>query len=188
MFLNTGKTFLRGLAKDLGLWATKVTTSLGGIAISGSCSLIGMWADNGIHIQISQSCFGADHDVLYRTVQHSRDYTGGHNRWLTRRDLAHYYNWIRSKEHRQRREEQDREDFEVIRAAYQFRGYKKGARSIYMRLLHQEPPVRMNIKKIRRLMEKFGLICPVRRENPYRRMMRAMRTSHIAENLLNPTS
>ena len=96
-----------------------------------------------------------------------------------------YYNWIRSEEHRQHREEQDRKDFEVIRAAYQFRGYKKGARSIYMRLLHQEPPVRMNIKKIRRLMEKFGLICPVRRENPYRRMMKAMRTSHIAENLLN---
>lgn len=39
-------------------------------------------------IQISQSCFGADHDVFYRTVQHSRDYTGGQNRWLTRRDLA----------------------------------------------------------------------------------------------------
>ena len=40
-----------------------------------------------------------------------------------------YYNWIRSEEHRQRREEQDRKDFEVIRAAYQFRGYKKGART-----------------------------------------------------------
>ena len=96
-----------------------------------------------------------------------------------------YYNWLRSEEHRQRRKEQDRKDFEVIPAAYQFRGYKKGARSIYMRLLHQEPPVKMNIKKIRRLMEKFGLFCPVRRENPYRRMMKAMRTSHIAENLLN---
>lgn len=88
VFLNTGKAFLRALAKDLGLRNVKVTTSPGGIAISGSCSLIGMWEGNGIYIQISQSCFGADHDVLYRTVQHSRDYTGGHNRWLTRRDLA----------------------------------------------------------------------------------------------------
>ena len=88
VFLNTSKAFLRALAKDLGLRDTKVTASPGGIAISGSCSLIGMWADNGIHIQISQSCFGADHDVFYRTVQHSRDYTGGQNRWLTRRDLA----------------------------------------------------------------------------------------------------
>ena len=56
VFLNTSKAFLRALAKDLGLRDTKVTASPGGIAISGSCSLIGMWADNGIHIQISQSC------------------------------------------------------------------------------------------------------------------------------------
>ena len=54
-----------------------------------------------------------------------------------------------------------------------------------MRLLHQDPPVRMNIKKIRRLMDKFGLACPIRKANPYRRMLKAMRTSHIAENLLN---
>ena len=54
----------------------------------GYISLIGMWTDNGIHIQLSQSCFGADYDVLYRTTQHSRDYTGGQNHWLTRCDLA----------------------------------------------------------------------------------------------------
>lgn len=88
VFLNTGKAFLRALAKDLGLRDVKVTASPGGIAVSGSCSLIGMWEDNGIHIQISQSCFGADDDVLYRAVQHSRDYTGGQNHWLTRRDFA----------------------------------------------------------------------------------------------------
>lgn len=88
VFLNTGKAFLRALAKDLGLRNVKITASPGGIAISGSCSLIGMWTDNGIHIQLSQSCFGVDYDVLYRTTQHSRDYTGGQNHWLTRRDLA----------------------------------------------------------------------------------------------------
>lgn len=96
-----------------------------------------------------------------------------------------YYNWLKGETTRYNREEQDRNDFELILAAYHFRGYKKGARSIYMRLLHQDPPVRMNVKKIRRLMDKFGLICPIRRANPYRRMLRAMRTSHVAENLLN---
>ncbi len=54
-----------------------------------------------------------------------------------------------------------------------------------MRLLHQDPPVRMNIKKLRRFMNKFGLACPIRKANPYRRMLKAIRTSHIAENLLN---
>lgn len=88
VFLDTGKAFLRALARDLGLRDVKITASPGGIAISGSCSLIGMWNDGGIYIQISQSCFGADRDVLYRTVRHSRDYTGGHNCWMTRRDLA----------------------------------------------------------------------------------------------------
>ena len=96
-----------------------------------------------------------------------------------------YYNWLKSEAARHSRKEQDRNDFELILAAYHFRGYKKGARSIYMRLLHQSPPVRMNVKKIRRLMDKFGLICPIRRANPYRRMLRAMRTSHVAENLLH---
>lgn len=88
VFLNTGKTFLRALAKDLGLRDVKVTANPGGIAVSGSCSLIGMWEDNGIYIQISQSCLGGNYTVLYRTVCHSRDYTGGQNRWLTRDDLA----------------------------------------------------------------------------------------------------
>lgn len=96
-----------------------------------------------------------------------------------------YYNWLKAEETRRSREEQDRIDFDLILAAYHFRGYKKGARSIYMRLLHQDPPVRMNVKKIRRLMNKFGLVCPIRRANPHRRMLKAMQTSNVAENLLN---
>ena len=45
-------------------------------------------------------------------------------------------------------------------------------------------PVRMNLKKIRRLMKKFGLKCPIRKYNPYRRMASRMRTSRIASNVL----
>jgi len=43
----------------------------------------------------------------------------------------------------------------------------------------------MNIKKIRRLMQKYGPMCPVRKTNPYRRMAKAMETSYVAPNLLN---
>lgn len=96
-----------------------------------------------------------------------------------------YYNWLRSAAGRDERERQDRADYDRILEAYSYRGYAKGARSIYMRLLHQDPPVKMNIKKIRRLMKKYGLVCPVRKANPYRRMARAMQTGRQARNVLN---
>lgn len=44
-------------------------------------------------------------------------------------------------------EKQGRKDFDIILEAYQWRGYSKGAKGIYMRLLHMEPPVVMNVKK-----------------------------------------
>ena len=96
-----------------------------------------------------------------------------------------YYNWVASEAGRQRRETEDQQDFDLILEAYRFRGYDKGARGIYMRLLHMKPSVLMNIKKIRRLMNKFGLVCPVRRANPYRRMAQSIKTSYVAPNLLN---
>ena len=96
-----------------------------------------------------------------------------------------YYAWKAAAPLREKREEADSADFALIMQAYKFRGYKKGARSIYMRLLHHKPPVVMNIKKIRRLMRKYGLYCPIRQENPYRRMIKEMRTSNIAKNEIN---
>ena len=96
-----------------------------------------------------------------------------------------YYNWLHSADARKKREAADLEDFQQILDAYRFRGYDKGARGIQMRLLHLMPPVAMNIKKIRRLMNKYGLFCPVRKANPYRRMAKALRTNHVADNLVN---
>ena len=96
-----------------------------------------------------------------------------------------YYNYIASADIRKEREEQDRRDFELILTAYNHRGYDKGARGIYMRLLHLDPPVNMNLKKIRRLMKKYGLVCSIRKANPYRRIAKALKTSNTAENLLN---
>ena len=96
-----------------------------------------------------------------------------------------YYSWLKAEGTRQAREERDRADFALVLEAYRFRGYQKGARSIYMRLLHSDPPVQMNVKKIRRLMDKYGLSCPIRKANPYRRMAKALRTSNVAGNLLN---
>lgn len=96
-----------------------------------------------------------------------------------------YYNWINSENIRIEKEEKDKKDFEVILQAYQYRGYNKGARGIYMRLIHLNPPVIMNIKKIRRLMKKYNLFCPIRQANPYRRMAKALKTNNVADNILN---
>lgn len=95
-----------------------------------------------------------------------------------------YYRWVNAADVRKEKENKDREDFELILKAYNQRGFNKGARSIYMCMLHWNPPVVMNIKKIRRLMEKYGLKCPIRKANPYRRMANAIKTNNVAGNLL----
>ena len=95
-----------------------------------------------------------------------------------------YYNWCASEGTRKVREDADKKDFDLILEAYKYRGYDKGARGIHMRLLHN-PGIIMNVKKIRRLMRKYGLFCPIRKANPYRRMAKAMQTSNVAENIVN---
>jgi len=87
VFLDTGRVFLRALGKDLGLRESTVSANPGGIAVSGDCSLIGMWQGNGLYVQLSQPCCDRERVMLYRTVRHSRDYTGGHDLYLARRDL-----------------------------------------------------------------------------------------------------
>jgi len=94
-----------------------------------------------------------------------------------------YYRWLSAADSRAQREERDRRDFELILEAYRFRGRDKGARGIHMRLLHMG--ILMNIKKIRRLMKKYQLVCPIRKANPYRQMMRAIQTNHRADNIVN---
>ena len=54
-----------------------------------------------------------------------------------------------------------------------------------MTLLHQKPPIVMNVKKIRRLMKKFNLFCPIRKANPHRRIAKALKTNNVADNLVN---
>lgn len=88
VFLNTGKAFLRALSKDLGLQDVSVGSNPGGIAVSGESTLMGMWQTNGLYVQLSQPCFDRENVLLYRTIRHSKDYSGGRNLYLTRRDLA----------------------------------------------------------------------------------------------------
>ena len=42
-----------------------------------------------------------------------------------------------------------------------------------------------NLKRIGRIMRKYGIICPIRKANPYRRMMKATKEHIVLPNLLN---
>lgn len=124
-------------------------------------------------------------EIIYQTVQES----GNDLSVEVLCDMAGvsrsgYYAWVAAIPDREHREVEDRADFKLILIAYQKRGYNKGARSIYMTLLHMNPPIIMNVKKIRRLMKKYNLFCPIRKANPYRRMQKAIKTSNYADNLV----
>ncbi len=51
-----------------------------------------------------------------------------------------------------------------------------------MRLIRSEHPMSRN--KIRRLMRKYGLFCPIRKANPYAQIAKALAESTVAPNLL----
>lgn len=104
---------------------------------------------------------------------------------IARVSRSGYYNWVNSKDKRDEQERKDRHDFELILEAFSHRGYDKGVRGNHMRLLHMDPPILMNVKKISRLMHKYNLICPIRQANPYRRMAAALKTNNVADNLVN---
>jgi putative transposase len=71
----------------------------------------------------------------------------------------------------------------LIKKAFHRRGFKKGSRSIKMMLENDYHTV-YNLKRIRRLMRKFNLVCRHRKANPYRRMAKATQEHRTLENTL----
>lgn len=95
-----------------------------------------------------------------------------------------YYAWLKAESVRQKHEESDRKDFDLILSAYNREGYPKGAKGVYMCLLQQKPPKVMNLKKIRRLMKKYRLVCPIRRPRPQSIPFKEMLSRNKAPNLV----
>lgn len=73
---------------------------------------------------------------------------------------------------------------ETILKALRFRNRKEGARQIKMTLAGQFQVV-YNLKRIRRIMKKYEIVCPVRKANPYKRMLKATKEHRIVPNQLN---
>lgn len=94
-----------------------------------------------------------------------------------------YYSYIQAENTRLERSLSDTEASELIKKAFHRRGYKKGSRSIKM-ILENEFGIIFNLKKIRRLMKKFNIVCPHRKPNPYKRMAKATKEHRTLPNSL----
>lgn len=97
-----------------------------------------------------------------------------------------YYNYFsnNSINIREKKELEDLKKYKLVKKAYDFKNRKKGARQIKM-TLEKEFNIIMNLKSIRRIMKKYNLLCPIRKANPYRRMMKATKEHTTLPNLLN---
>lgn len=81
-FKRLSKSFLKELSTRLNPKDCKISFNEGGIAVSGDATLMCMITeDKGIYININQS-MGSPR-FLYRTISHMKDYTGGHNNYIS---------------------------------------------------------------------------------------------------------
>ena len=95
-----------------------------------------------------------------------------------------YYKFLKSTELRKYREANDLKTKQIILKAFNHRGYKKGSRSIKM-TLENEFGIKMNRKKIQRIMRKYNIVCPIRKANPYKRIAKATKEHRVVPNRLN---
>lgn len=97
-----------------------------------------------------------------------------------------YYNYFSSESH-ERREQREKKDLILkknILKAFQFKRRNKGARQIKMTLAGQFQII-YNLKRIRRIMRKYKIVCTIRRANPYQKMLKATQEHTVLPNLLN---
>jgi transposase InsO family protein len=95
-----------------------------------------------------------------------------------------YYSYLKAANRRFEREQKDLEAKEIIMKAFNRRGYKKGSRSIKM-ILENEYDLNISRKKIQRIMNKYEIICPHRKPNPYKKIANATKEHQVVPNKLN---
>lgn len=99
-----------------------------------------------------------------------------------------YYNYLKTSDIRNQKEEKDLIVKDVLLRAFYIRGhkkgYKKGPRSIKMYLAN-EMGIIYSRKRIQRIMRKYKIVCPFRKANPYKRMAKATKEHRVVPNILN---
>lgn len=94
-----------------------------------------------------------------------------------------YYNYIKTESTRKKKEEADIKIRDIILKAFNRRGYKKGSRSIKM-ILANDYSLNYSLKRIRRIMRKYNIICPHRKSNPYKKIAKATKEHSVVPNKL----
>lgn len=95
-----------------------------------------------------------------------------------------YYEWLENTERHAIREEQDYQDYLLLKCIYDANKGKIGYRGLYM-ALEELLVTPMNHKKILRLMRKFNLFAKIRRANPYKNIAQATQEHRTIPNRLN---
>ena len=95
-----------------------------------------------------------------------------------------YYAYVSKLGSIDQREINDALDFALILAAYKYRNRVKGAKQIKMRLKRCFN-TNFNLKKIRRLMKKFVLVCSIRKANPNKAILKANRSNKTYKNVIS---
>lgn len=91
-----------------------------------------------------------------------------------------YYRWLKHSETK----DKDYDDYLLIKEVFLRGKSKYGFRTIQMRLL-SDFGIKMNHKKIIRIMNKYNLITKIRRKNPYKMIMKKSLEHRTFENQLN---
>ncbi|MEH7222705.1 IS3 family transposase [Bacillus sp. JJ1566] len=97
-----------------------------------------------------------------------------------------YYKYfsVESQESRNLLEKKDLLLKDNILKAFHYKRRSKGARQIKM-TLEKQFNITYNLKLIRRIMRKYNIVCPIRRTNPYKKMLKATQEHSVLPNLLN---
>jgi len=102
---------------------------------------------------------------------------------ITNVSRSGYYNYLNSSDNRSKQEEKDLESLKLIRKIFEFKRKQKGSRHIKM-ALQNEFNICYSLKRIRRIMKKYGLICTIRKANPYKRIAKATKEHSTVKNTL----
>ncbi|OOV62926.1 IS3 family transposase [Clostridium botulinum] len=124
------------------------------------------------------------YELVFKTVS-KKDYSGTVSYCCSILGVSRsgYYHYLKTAPARAKRENDDLKVRDIILKAYDYRGYKKGSRSIKM-TLKNEFNITYSRKKIQRIMRKYSIVCPIRKANPYRRMAKATKEHRVVPNLL----
>jgi transposase InsO family protein len=94
-----------------------------------------------------------------------------------------YYAWCNAAQTRAIKDERDYQDYNAIAEVFYRKKQKAGWRTVKMDLENNKGKI-LNHKRIRRIMNKFGLQTKIRRAKPYRKLLKATQEHKVAPNLL----